>query len=227
VRPVSALCAVALNNSLSIENAVALVSSAHDIGLRFDCPIVGGDTNSWNAPTALSISIAGRPDNGQQPVRRNGAQPGDLICITGPLGGSILGRHLTFEPHVEQALEIVRRLSPHAMIDISDGLALDAYRVLEASNCGGILDAAPLDRLIHEDAHRLAAKDGVPPREHALFDGEDFELIVMLAPETPASQRATLGLSPIGRVVAGAGLRLREPDGREAAVERRGWEHFT
>jgi thiamine-monophosphate kinase len=227
VRPVSALCALALNNGLSMENAIALVRSAHDMGLRFGCPIVGGDTNSWDAPTVISISIAGQAEAGRRPVRRDGARPGDLICVSGPLGGSILGRHLTFEPRVELALEIVRRLAPHAMIDISDGLALDTCRVLEASNRGGVFEASAIDALTHADARVLAAQDGIPPREHALFDGEDFELIVVLAPDAAASELAALGLSPIGQIIPGAGLRLREPDGREVTVERRGWEHFT
>lgn len=226
VRPVSALCAVALNNELSLDDAVALVRGAHNMGLAFNCPIVGGDTNSWDAPTVISITIAGQPETGQQPVRRDGARPGDLVCVTGPLGGSILGRHLTFEPRVELALQIVRTLAPHAMLDISDGLALDLHRLLEASQCGAILDAAAIDGLIHDDARALAAQDGTPPRQHAFFDGEDFELIVILDPGAPAANLALLHLSPIGRIVPGAGVRLREADGRELTLERRGWEHF-
>jgi thiamine-monophosphate kinase len=227
VRPLSALCAVALNDTLTMDDAVTLVRSAHDMGLRYDCPIVGGDTNSWNAPTVISISIAARPEPGQQPVRRDGARPGDLICVTGPLGGSILGRHLDFEPRIQIASEIVSRAFPHAMIDISDGLALDLYRVLEASRCGAVIDARALAALIHADARVLAAQDGIAPREHALFDGEDFELIVVVKPDVAQAELTALGLAVIGRIEAGSGLRLREADGREVTVARRGWEHFT
>ena len=60
VVPVAALCAVALQNSLSMDDALDLVHGAHEYGLTFQCPIVGGDTNSWDAPTVVSICIAAR-----------------------------------------------------------------------------------------------------------------------------------------------------------------------
>ena len=224
--PIASLCAVSLNNQLSLDDAVALVRGAHDCGLRFGCPVVGGDTNSWDAPTTISITVAARPENGCDPVRRDGARVGDRICLTGPVGGSILGRHMTFCPRVEEARAINRHLRPHAMIDISDGLALDLWRVLEASSCGAILDAAGLDTLIHPDALRLAQQDGRSARDHALYDGEDFELIVVLPSSVAAQDYEALGLRPVGVISEGTELHLREPDGQRVAVERRGWEHF-
>lgn len=225
-RPVAALCAVALNNRLSLDDAIALHRGAHDCGLRFGCPIVGGDTNSWDAPTAVSISVVARVEAGRAPVRRDGARPGDLVFLSGPVGGSILGRHLTFAPRVELALELNRRLQPHAMIDISDGLALDLWRILEASQCGATLDAAALDAMVHPDARRLAQQDGRPAREHALHDGEDFELLVVLPPSVKADVCAALGLQPVGHITDGHELFLVEPDGRRSPIAPRGWEHF-
>lgn len=226
VRPISALSAVALNNNLSVDQALDLLRGAHEFGLRFGCPIVGGDTNSWDAPTVVSITIAARSDAGHSPVRRDGAQPGDRIYLTGPVGGSILGRHMSCEPRIETALAINRNLAPHAMIDISDGLALDLWRILEASGCGAALDATALDAAIHPDAFRLAQRDGRPPREHALHDGEDFELIVVLPAGIGPGEYEPLGLLPIGQTDAGPGLRLQHADGRRVPIERRGWEHF-
>ncbi len=224
--PVGALCAVALNNALAMDDALELVRGAHELGLRFGCPIVGGDTNSWDAPTAISISIAARCASGCQPVCRNGARPGDRIWLTGPVGGSLVGRHMSFEPRIAQALEINRRLAPHAMIDISDGVALDLGRIVEASGCGAIVEEAALDAAIHPDAIRLAARDGRPPRAHALEDGEDFELIVVLAPDAPAAECARLGLLPLGAAVAEQGLWLATAGGQREALPIRGWEHF-
>jgi thiamine-monophosphate kinase len=226
VRPLSALAAVALNNQLSMDDALALHRGAHEFGLRFGCPIVGGDTNSWDAPTVVSITIAARPEPGTRPLRRDGARPGDRICLTGPVGGSPLGRHLTFEPRLDTALAISRQLSPHALIDISDGLALDLWRILDASACGATLDATALHAAIHPDAVRLAQQDARPPRDHALYDGEDFELIAVLPPDLPPQDFEPLGLRTIGRIEQPTGLFLQESDGRRLPIERRGWEHF-
>ena len=224
--PVSALCAVSLANSLSLDDALSLLRGAQECGLRFNCPIVGGDTNSWNAPTAISISIAARCEPGLKPVRRDGARPGDRLWLTGRVGGSLLGRHMTFEPRIEIALEINRRLHPHAMIDISDGLALDLARLLAASNRGAILPEDGLDAAVHPDAARRAAQDDLSPREHALYDGEDFELIVALSPDVSAGECERLRLIPLGRVTDQAGVFIEEPAGGREPLPIRGWEHF-
>jgi thiamine-monophosphate kinase len=226
VVPVSAMCAVALSNKLALDDALELVRGAHEFGLRCGCPIVGGDTNSWDAPTAISITVAGRCEPGQTPIRRAGAQPGDRIWLTGAVGGSILGRHMTFEPRLALSGEIARKVQPHAMIDISDGLALDLWRILEASGCGAVLEETALDAAIHADAVRLAAQDGRPPREHALCDGEDFELIVVAPADAAQSACAALGLLPIGQITADPGLRLARAGGVPEPVPVRGWEHF-
>lgn len=225
VQPVAALCAVALHDRLPMDDALALHTGAHEMGLRYNCPVVGGDTNSWAHPTAISITVAARALPDWPPVRRNGARPGDRIWLTGPVGGSILGRHMTFEPRVELGLELNRRLRPTAMIDISDGLALDLSRVLDASGCGAVIDPTALEAAVHADALQLAAQDGRPAREHALYDGEDFELIAVLPPETTAQDCRALGLLPLGVIISEAGLFLEER-GQRIPLAIRGWEHF-
>ena len=73
-------------------------------------------------------------------LRRHGAQPGDQLLVTGQLGGSLLGRHLDFEPRVREALLLKERYDLHAGIDISDGLAIDLARLADASGCGAVID---------------------------------------------------------------------------------------
>lgn len=226
VVPVAALAAVALENSLSMDDALALLAGAHDCGRRHGCPLVGGDTNSWDAPTVISLTVAARCPPGGRPVTRSGARPGDRIWITGRVGGSLLGRHMTFEPRLDIALQISRLLAPHALIDISDGLAVDLGHILEASACGAVLDERSLDAAIHPDAERLAEQDGRPPREHALHDGEDFELIAVLPPDAPRSACQQLNLLPLGRIEAEPGLFLESVTGTLTPIPLRGWEHF-
>lgn len=224
--PVSALCAVSLANTLSMQDALDLMRGAHECGQHYDCPIVGGDTNSWDAPTAICITVAARCPPGEKAVTRHGAQPGDRVWLTGRVGGSILGRHMDFEPRIETALELQRRLHPHAMIDISDGLALDLSRILEASGCGAVLSEPLLDDAVHPDAERLAQQDGQPPRDHALYDGEDFELIVVLPADASETDCAQLDLIPIGHITPQPGLRLETGTGQPVSIPIRGWEHF-
>jgi thiamine-monophosphate kinase len=104
---------------------------------------------------------------------------GDWLLTTGPFGGSILGKHLDFTPRVREALLLHEAAPLHAMIDVSDGLAADLAHLCQESGCGAVLraEAVPVT-----DAAR-AMKDGRSPLEHALGDGEDFELVFAVAPE--------------------------------------------
>ncbi len=106
-----------------------------------------------------------------------------------------MGRHLDFEPRVAEALELHARYELHAGIDISDGLSLDLAHILEESGCGAVVraDAVP----VSDDARRLAEElpDGSTPLDHALGDGEDFELILAVPPE---AARQMLAQQPLG-----------------------------
>ena len=82
-----------------IEYAKELYLGLREAADPFVCPVVGGDTGSWDGKLVLTVTILGR-SGGVKPVTRSGAKPGDAIYVTGPLGGSILGRHMTFEPRV-------------------------------------------------------------------------------------------------------------------------------
>jgi thiamine-monophosphate kinase len=101
---------------------------------------------------------------------RSGGRPGDRLFVTGLLGGSLAGRHLTFEPRVEEARWLALRFQVHAMMDLSDGLGRDLPRMALASACGYEIDEAVLPR-----------NKGCTTAQ-ALGDGEDYELLLALAP---------------------------------------------
>ncbi len=225
VRPVAALCAVGLQAELSMTAALDLLAGAQNAASEHRCPLVGGDTNSWPQPTVIAITVAAQPYPGVAPIHRSGANPGDRLFVTGPLGGSILGRHLRPTPRLRESEAIARRLSPAAMIDISDGLSLDLGRLLDASGCAAELDEALLAAATHADARALAERDGQSPLDHMLGDGEDFELLVAIpAHIDPAA--AGVPLLPIGRCVLGAGAIDLRTEGGLRRLARRGWEHF-
>jgi thiamine-monophosphate kinase len=227
-KPLAGVIAVALPRPGGMDLAVALYEGMLPLAERYELAIAGGDTNSWDGPLAISITLLGEV-TGQGPLRRGGARPGDRIIVTGSFGGSILGRHLNFEPRVREALALHARYELHAGIDVSDGLSLDLAHILEESHCGAVLqaDAVPLA----DDARRLADKlaDGSTPLDHALGDGEDFELILAVPPHEVqrmlAEQPLHVPLSDIGEFVAEPGLWLQDAGGGRRPLTPRGWEH--
>src|SRR5262249_4041817 len=126
-------------------------------------------------------------------VRRSGARVGDRLLVTGPLGGSILGKHLDFTPRVREALRLHEAAPLHAMIDISDGLAADVADLAAESGCSAVLRAEAIP--IADAA--TAMKDGRPALEHALGDGEDFELVFAV---DPADARDLLDTQPVSGI---------------------------
>jgi thiamine-monophosphate kinase len=115
------------------------------------------------------------------------------------------------------------------MIDLSDGLASDLAHILhESGGLGAVLDEAAIP--IHDDAAVLARVDGTSALDHALSDGEDFELCLTVAEGELARLLAAppypARLYPIGRVTAAPGFWLRDSGGHERAIERSGFDHF-
>src|SRR5262249_22444807 len=143
-----------------------------EVADQFDTAIVGGDTNSWDGPLVINVAVLGEPGPGGG-IRRSGAKEGDWLLVTGPLGGSIQGKHLDFTPRVREALALAGCAKLRAMIDISDGLAADVAKLCTESGCGAVLRAEAIP--VSEAARQMS--DGRTPLEHALGDGEDFELV--------------------------------------------------
>lgn len=226
--PLAALVAVALPRSNAVAVAQGLWEGMTPLIERFGVDLIGGDTNAWDGPLVICVTILGAcSDRG--PVRRSGARPGDSILVTGPLGGSLLSRHLQPQPRVAEALALHREAPIHAMIDISDGLAADLGHILEESGAlGALLDAEAIP--IHPDAMKMAAHDGRPALAHALYDGEDFELCLVLDPTDAerllAHPPPGLTLYRIGAVEAGPGLRLRSGGGELVPIPPRGYDHL-
>src|SRR5690349_21067795 len=105
--PAAAVVSAALPKGAGVEYAKELYLGMKGAGERFGCQIVGGDTGSWSGKLALSLTILGR-SAGVAPITRGGAKPGDFLFVTGPLGGSIRGRHMTFTPRIDEARALAK-----------------------------------------------------------------------------------------------------------------------
>ena len=217
--PIAAVVAVALPKGqpgLAEELYCGIRERADEFGV----PIVGGDTNSWNGPLVISITAMGET---ARPVRRSGARSGDWLFVTGPLGGSILGHHLDFSPRIREARLLSQAVELHAMIDISDGLSQDLHHVLAESHCGAELHAAAIP--IADAARTLSARSEKSPLEHALSDGEDFELVFAVSAEEGAKlvMNSPVPVWKIGECVQD-GYWIVENGERQSLVPA-GWVH--
>jgi thiamine-monophosphate kinase len=224
-KPVAAVVSVGLPRQGGRLLAEKLYEGLREMADLFDLPIVGGDTNSWDGPLVISVTIIGEATQ-RGPVRRSGAKPGDWIYVTGPLGGSILGKHLDFTPRVREALALHQAADLHAMIDISDGLAADLGHICEESRCGAVVKAESIP--ISPAARQLAATNGQTPLDHALSDGEDFELAFAVSPDVGEQllrEQPVRGITlvHIGEMVAN-GYWIEEA-GTRRELAAKGWVH--
>jgi thiamine-monophosphate kinase len=226
--PLAGVVALALPREGGMGLAVALYEGLLPLAQEYGLAIAGGDTNSWDGPLVVSVTLVGKVTPAG-PLTRSGARPGDRIVVTGSFGGSILGRHLDFEPRVREALLLADRYKLDAGIDASDGLSIDLAHLADESGCGAIIETPAVP--VAGDAHRLAEKlaDGSTPLEHALSDGEDFELVLAVPPGEAermlADQPLGVPLTAIGRFTGEPGLWQQDARGERRPLVPRGYEH--
>lgn len=227
-RPVAAFVSVALPRHNGLSLAKELYEGLLALAGEFGVTLAGGDTNSWDGPLVISVTAMGAVTERGALLRR-GARPGDAILVTGSFGGSILGRHFDFMPRVREALLLHENFQLHAGIDVSDGLSLDLWRLAQESGCGAALDLAVIP--ISADAHSLTSQlaDGTTALDHALGDGEDFELILAVPPDEAdrilAAQPLAIPICRIGQFVPTPGLWSVARDGTQHPMSPRGYEH--
>jgi thiamine-monophosphate kinase len=225
--PLAGVVALVLPKSGGLDLAVELYEGMLPLAEKHGLAIAGGDTNSWDGPLVVSVTLLGKVAP-RGPLRRGGAKIGDRILATGSFGGSILGRHLDFDPRVTDALLLNERYDLHAGMDVSDGLSLDLSRMAEESRCGALLNFDNIP--ISDDARRLAEQlaDGSTPLDHALADGEDFELLLAVPPEEARrilrDRPLSTPITEIGEMISSPGL-WQQVGQEKRPLKPRGWEH--
>ena len=216
--------AVALPQTGAMKLAEQLLAGMQPLIDRYDLILAGGDTNTWNGGLVISITVIGCvPKWGV--FRRSGGKPGDRILVTGKLGGSILRHQFLFEPRVDEALYLNEHYEVHAGIDISDGLSLDLHRLATESRLGATLFELAIP--IAEDAVKLSQQSGRSPLEHALSDGEDFELLFTVSPQEAKKLLSSqpFPLYDIGELTVEKGLRMETANGIIQPLIPQGFVH--
>ncbi|MEP3479241.1 MAG: thiamine-phosphate kinase [Fuerstiella sp.] len=223
--PTAAFISLALPEDLRADSEFLdnFYRAVNDLAQKHDFTVAGGDTNRIDGPLVVNVCLTGVP-MGEEPVLRSGAKVGDLLVVTGPLGGSLPSqRHLRPIPRLAEAKWAVTNLQVNAMMDVSDGLALDLHRMLEESGVGGILFEDHLP--IHDDvSDKLETSLRV---QRALSDGEDFELLMAIDPVSfPSSLPSGMHFTVVGRVMEHQlGVMLQGTDGRSVALPEAGFQH--
>jgi thiamine-monophosphate kinase len=208
-----------------LDEPLELVHGMEELAAECGATIAGGDVVKGPV-LVLTVAVTGWADREEEVIGRDGARPGDLVAVTGELGGSEAGRLLLEAGDEDPAGLATRHLRPRprleegralaaagvsAMIDVSDGLATDAGHVADRS---GVELRVRLD-----DVPRAP---GVSP-EQAVTGGDDYELLVAVPPDRRDAAEKAAPLTWIGEASAGSGLLLVGPDGPVSGL--RGYEH--
>jgi thiamine-monophosphate kinase len=225
-RPTAAFVSIAFPIAEGMDAAAEFYEGLFELAKRFDVVIAGGDTNRWSGALVVNIALLGNP-TGRGPVMRSGGCVGDQLLVTGSVGGSRLGTHLDFDPRVEEAIWIHEHEELHAAIDVSDGLSLDLSRMAEESGCGAEIELAAIP--VSRAANTLSKTDGLSALEHALSDGEDFELLLALPKEAAErlarTQPLNVRLTRIGQLVKEQGLWQIDAAGQRSRLTPSGYLH--
>lgn len=199
-----------------------------DAAKAFDASIVGGDTSRSLGGLMINVTVLGKA-MGMDPITRGGAQPKDRILVTHDLGGSLLGKHLDFTPRVKEGMFLNQNYRVSAMIDISDGLGLDLSRILDASNKGARVEALRIP--ISQAAQEMSKTSGRTPLQHALSDGEDFELLFTLAPQHAdrliQDQNRFFEITDIGEILDQPDKRTVRMQNKSFPLKKEGYDHFV
>jgi thiamine-monophosphate kinase len=235
--PRYALCALTLSDDVDAAWTMELFGGMRDASVDYGCTLIGGNLARGREVT-VAVTVTGEVAPGRA-ITRGGARPGDPIVVTGTLGGASAGLRLaagaprTWNDDERDAIQrqfrpaarvgeahVLARHGAHAMIDVSDGFALDLTRVCEASGVGARVELASVP--VHAAADLADALGG----------GEDYELIATL-PDADSCAAATsqldetfgVSLTVVGAIIE-EGVVAVGPDGLETPLEPKGWDHF-
>ena len=245
---------IGLSNRFSVEAVEELYAGIHAACAVYGVDLAGGDTCSSNKGLVLGVTVLGQVARNKA-VYRHGAKPGDLLCVSGDLGGAYLGLQILerekqlylsqpdIQPDLDNQKYLVGRqlkpeartdlietfaakgLVPTAMIDVSDGLASDLFHIGKRSGVGAVLEEGSIP--MQDEARMQALKFRLDPTTCALSGGEDYELLFTIDPADAEKVRFLADVQIIGEIVpASEGFFLHTTGGNRHPLTAQGWNHF-
>ncbi|HMQ50282.1 MAG TPA: thiamine-phosphate kinase [Saprospiraceae bacterium] len=252
--PKQVTVSIAMSNRFSVEALEELYDGIRTACKLYQVDLVGGDTTSSPKGLYITVTAIGQGEASKL-CYRNGAQVGDLICITGNVGAAYLGlqilerekRIYLENPGVQPQLEaypylIERQLKPEArkdmiglfaqnnlvptsMIDVSDGVASEIFHLCKSSGVGAIIEESGVP--IHPDAQMQAIDFNLDPITCALSGGEDYELLFTIHPADLEKIKYLPDIYIMGEITdAKEGVKLHTKGGNIHPLEAQGWRHF-
>ena len=212
--PKYGLVSLGLKKSTSLKFVDEIYQGIRSLAKKFKVKIVGGDTVA-SSKLVINVALTGEVEKKYLTLRK-GAKIGDKIYVTGRLGGSIIGKHLSFIPRVKEARYLVKNFHPSAMIDISDGLLSDLKRICEASNVGAKIYQKKIP--VSREAVSL---------QNALTGGEDFELLFTVSEKyNNLIKSSKFSITQIGEITKKKEVILLDEKGKKVSSEKAGFNHF-
>lgn len=252
--PTQVTVSIAISNRYSIEALDEFYAGILLACEKYNVDLVGGDTTSSPKGMTISVTALGRAKT-EMVAYRSGAKVGDLICVSGYLGGAYLGLQILerekqiylenpeIQPDLDNASYLIEsilkpeaakdaveyfhkhKLIPTSMIDISDGLASELFHIAKQSNVGLFIEETKLP--IHQDAQLKAISFNLDPLTCALHGGEDYELLFTVDPKDLEKVKYMPDVFIIGDIVEEKeGLKLHTSGGNIKDLVAQGWQHF-
>ncbi|MGN5955646.1 thiamine-phosphate kinase [Sphingobacterium lactis] len=245
---------IGLSSKFPLEAVEEIYEGALIACQKYGVDLIGGDTSASTQGLVISVTSIGYAET-EKIAYRSAAKEGDLICVSGDLGGAYVGLQLlerekqiflenpNIQPDLEGKDYIVERqlkpearkdivellaaleIQPHAMIDVSDGLASEILHICKASNVGCKLyeEKIPIDPMTYETAREF----GLDPTVCALSGGEDYELLFTIPQDDYDKVKGQLDISVIGHITeASAGYQMISKSGNVHDIKAQGWNAF-
>lgn len=224
-KPRAAVVALTLDPGTRIDWLEKFYRGLAACARTYEVAIVGGDVAQADQVLAASLTLIGEA-SGKRMLTRAGSRTGDWLYVTGPLGGSLLGKHHRFTPRLAEGTWLAAQPEVRAMMDVSDGLAKDLHALTPD---GAEPALAPSHIPISPAARTLARRTGRTPLAHALGDGEDFELLFAVRGRANLAAFEQRWLSRFRRPLRGIGRFVpvgKRPAGSIDLTAHHGYEHL-
>ena len=253
-QPKQITVSLAISSKFTVEALEELYEGIKLACKNYKVDLVGGDTTSSLSGLIISVTAIGEA-NKEDIVYRNGAKEGDLVCVTGDLGGAYLGlqilerekavylEHPDVQPEFDNADYLIGRqlkpearkdviqyfkemnIKPTSMMDLSDGLSSDIFHICKQSNLGCELTEAAIP--VNEITYSMALKFNLDPVTCALNGGEDYELLFTIEPEDETKLSEDENFSIVGQITKKEnGCVLITRSGNRHKLKAQGWKHF-
>lgn len=239
VKPTAILVSLGLPREMTEKDVEAIANGLNAGAREYGAYVLGGDT-SEASDLVISCAVFGVAKKNTL-MLRSGAQPGDVVAVTGAFGKTAAGLKILMShaslsaplkkklvnsvlmprARLSEGLALAESGAVTASIDSSDGLAWSLHELASASQVGFVIDNLPMD----EESVEFARVYKLDPIELSLYGGEEYELVVTIKPNLYEKATKKVRLIRTGHVTAKRTLILKVP-GKRTPIQARGWEHF-